>query len=522
MKKVAMIATMAMSMAVWGTAMAIPTGPVVLVGFYQRSSGGTLSSLAFKAGAAQGCPNLVGADTAISPGTGTEQYKQPCYNPTPPNTAGQGTWMITYNVVNTIVGAGLATWNWNSGTSTLTGTGLLWATSYISSNPNNTQVVSDKMTNLSILANGVASNNASASAYECIEGTFLATVYASACKNINFNSSSNGGYTGNGIDESIASWNVGAVAKCVNATINGGTPAGAHPLDDYSLKYRDPTGDANSPLDATNDGWPGNHTLDPNDPEYNYHQGTPYPRGLEAQTANQAGAGCAATSGAMDLIYVYQNDANYLILSNNTVLTNNGGAIPPQDPVDPGELLFGDNCYLFGTGTGSACGIDHTLASVSYMIFSSDSDSDGIGDPVDNCPSTANSNQWNSDNDALGNACDPDDDNDGLADASDNCQWKANNAAGNVAHTTPPIAASQFNQDGDATFGNACDGDLNNSGTTNTTDYTLLRAVLSKFDDDANPTTAANARRADMNASGSVTTADYTLLRNRLGTAPGP
>ena len=186
---------------------------------------------------------------------------------------------------------------------------------------------------------------------------------------------------------------------------------------------------------------------------------------------------------------------------------------------------MGDGCYLFGTGTASACGVDHTLAGAFYMVFapaSADADADGIPDVLDNCPSIANANQWNADNDGGGNACDTDDDNDGIVDVSDNCQWKSNNAAGNVLHTTPPILASQFNQDGDATFGNACDGDLNNSGSTNTTDYTLLRAVLSKFDDDANPTTAANARRADLNGSGQVTTADYTLLRNRLGTAAGP
>jgi outer membrane protein OmpA-like peptidoglycan-associated protein len=45
-----------------------------------------------------------------------------------------------------------------------------------------------------------------------------------------------------------------------------------------------------------------------------------------------------------------------------------------------------------------------------------DADSDGVLDDVDNCPDLANPDQANSDDDALGDACDPDDDNDGFVD----------------------------------------------------------------------------------------------------------
>lgn len=48
-----------------------------------------------------------------------------------------------------------------------------------------------------------------------------------------------------------------------------------------------------------------------------------------------------------------------------------------------------------------------------------DTDGDGIGDNVDNCPSVANTNQANADADTLGDACDTDDDNDGLSDAQE-------------------------------------------------------------------------------------------------------
>ncbi|MBI2666143.1 thrombospondin type 3 repeat-containing protein, partial [Candidatus Woesearchaeota archaeon] len=48
-----------------------------------------------------------------------------------------------------------------------------------------------------------------------------------------------------------------------------------------------------------------------------------------------------------------------------------------------------------------------------------DTDNDGLIDTADNCPSTSNANQVNTDGDAEGDACDADDDNDGVLDTSD-------------------------------------------------------------------------------------------------------
>lgn len=50
---------------------------------------------------------------------------------------------------------------------------------------------------------------------------------------------------------------------------------------------------------------------------------------------------------------------------------------------------------------------------------SQDMDDDGVADSADNCISIANVNQLDTDNDGLGDRCDPDDDNDGIADEND-------------------------------------------------------------------------------------------------------
>jgi len=88
----------------------------------------------------------------------------------------------------------------------------------------------------------------------------------------------------------------------------------------------------------------------------------------------------------------------------------------------------------------------NALAAVQRL---NDMDGDNISDQLDNCPSIANQNQTNTDNDGLGNACDPDDDNDGIPDVSDNC----------------PLISSANQTDTDADGqGNPCDQDDDNDG----------------------------------------------------------
>ncbi len=112
-----------------------------------------------------------------------------------------------------------------------------------------------------------------------------------------------------------------------------------------------------------------------------------------------------------------------------------------------------------GDGIGDACDVG-------------DSDGDGIIDLADNCPATANPDQANRNNDAVGDACE-DGDGDGLADANDNCLLVANPA--------------QTDEDGDG-VGDACEaGDGDNDGVD---------------DGDDNCPTVANPTQGDLDQDG--------------------
>ena len=113
----------------------------------------------------------------------------------------------------------------------------------------------------------------------------------------------------------------------------------------------------------------------------------------------------------------------------------------------------GDNDKLFGGGGhGDVCngGAGRDLirqCELSAPIV--DSDGDLVADSEDNCPVIANANQFDTDSDGAGDACDADDDNDSRLDTEDNCPLVAN--------------TDQFDLDGDGE-GNACDSDDDNDG----------------------------------------------------------
>lgn len=99
------------------------------------------------------------------------------------------------------------------------------------------------------------------------------------------------------------------------------------------------------------------------------------------------------------------------------------------------------HCWINGAlGSWRNCGGNKNLAGTGEIL--ADADGDGVDDGVDNCPSAFNPCQENVDNDALGDACDPDIDNDGDLNAADNCPFISNPA--------------QANADGD-NFGDVCD-----------------------------------------------------------------
>ncbi len=94
---------------------------------------------------------------------------------------------------------------------------------------------------------------------------------------------------------------------------------------------------------------------------------------------------------------------------------------------------------------------------------------------------------------------------DGVPNVVDNCRLVANNTG----------AGAQCDSDGDG-FGNRCDGDFNNNGSTNAQDTTLFRQQLGQ------PSTPPIYNSRDLNCNGSVNAQDTTLFRQLLGLPPGP
>jgi hypothetical protein len=111
----------------------------------------------------------------------------------------------------------------------------------------------------------------------------------------------------------------------------------------------------------------------------------------------------------------------------------------------------------------------------------------------------------------------PDSDADGVKNLVDNCM-----SVGNAVNTQG--IQDDFDRDG---FGQPCDGDLNQSGATNTTDFIIFGASYGEscsFDAGTNAcSNAAYNALADMSPSGEVNTTDFILFGSNLllGT-PGP
>jgi len=143
-----------------------------------------------------------------------------------------------------------------------------------------------------------------------------------------------------------------------------------------------------------------------------------------------------------------------------------GGATVPFD-------AGGVNCTYLALGV-QAGGAASGNVSAHTTVTNTDSDGDGIGDAIDNCPNIANANQADADGDHIGDVCDncptaanggqSDTDGDGDGDACDNCPALANanqanadgDGFGDACDSCPTVSDSGVDSDGDG-FGDACD-----------------------------------------------------------------
>ena len=142
-----------------------------------------------------------------------------------------------------------------------------------------------------------------------------------------------------------------------------------------------------------------------------------------------------------ELVYV-KNDFGYQDADNDAfssikivsletagVLTLNGfditlNQIISIEDIDSGLLKYNiplpntitTDSFNFSVNDGISDSATSYTLSINIIL---DSDNDGIGNDIDNCPLISNAEQLNTDNDSQGNSCDSDDDNDGIPDIDD-------------------------------------------------------------------------------------------------------
>ena len=97
----------------------------------------------------------------------------------------------------------------------------------------------------------------------------------------------------------------------------------------------------------------------------------------------------------------------------------------------PGSL--GVNQGSFNSGIISnadalTVGVNSSSTTYDFELSLPDGDKDGVPDAKDNCPTTSNADQLDTDGDKQGNACDTDDDNDNVPDTEDDCSTEAGTA----------------------------------------------------------------------------------------------
>jgi hypothetical protein len=144
-----------------------------------------------------------------------------------------------------------------------------------------------------------------------------------------------------------------------------------------------------------------------------------------------------------------------------------------------------DGTSLFNYQTGPLAATERYALEGYYGLFGQlnylspeDGDKDGVPDGRDNCPITSNADQQDTDDNGLGDACDPDDDGDGLFDAVDLCRLVP---SGRTDKDTGQLVQDDFDKDGQ---GDECDEDIDGDGFGNALDLCPLVPNPAQLDGD--------------------------------------
>lgn len=163
-----------------------------------------------------------------------------------------------------------------------------------------------------------------------------------------------------------------------------------------------------------------------------------------------------ASPGEYD-VFETVTDANGLTSSYYLKVTATDGG-PCSGPTDPQDDGMAPRAPRDGVDAGLAEG---------------DDDFDRVVNAFDNCPTTANADQLDTDTDTVGDACDLDLDGDRVLNVSDNCVDLPN--------------TSQADMDGDA-VGDVCDGDIDGDTLANALDNCPSASNLDQVDEDGDGT----------------------------------